>query len=164
MFEKNIYLKIIRDNRIEAIYDYSYDYLDSNMKPYPHNYGKDRKGYEKFKRDLLPGASIEHSGVISLRPIHMGDMNIGYVMESKKLVNSAWNIMYETYQRAYSDFKKELNVTDHENFDHWFNDRFETPFDANSFEPGINKLSALLKLYNDEEEPEFRKFINKIKD
>lgn len=164
MFDKDIYLKIVKDNRKDAIYNYSYDYLDSNMKPYPHNYGNDRKGYEKFKQDLLPGASIEYSGVISLRPIHMGDMNLGYVMETKKQVNTAWNIMYETYQRAYADFKKELNVTDHENFDHWFNDRYDTPTDVNSFEPSINKLSALLKLYNDDEEHEFRKFINKIKD
>lgn len=158
-------LKSMEEDRKDAIYDYSYEYWTKDKKVFIPNVKspEKRSGYEEYKKSLPRSWNIGHSGDISLRPVTMNNEIMAYVVETKLNTNTYWDRMYENYIKAYNIFKTELNVIDHPTFDHWFFDRHETPIDVNSFIPAVKKLQAIIKLYNDPEEPEYKRLIDKIK-
>jgi hypothetical protein len=143
-----------------AIYNYEYSYLDENMQNL-NKTDSSREGFELFKSRLPKGYKIEHSGVISLRPVTNEGQIISYVMETTKQVNTQWNILHETYKLAYVDFKEVLEVKDHNTFDYWFEDRYGTPFEVTSFVHAVEKLKSLVKEYKDDED--FKALVDKVK-
>jgi hypothetical protein len=153
-FEK--YLEIIKENRIPAIYNYEYTFYDSEMQQY--DYGNTRADYEKFKSETPHGYYIEHdSGTLRTVKSNQGDI-LGYVVEKKLETNSSWDIMSKAYQDAYNEFKEELGIKKHDEFDYYFSRIQSHPMNTNDFQFAIRNLQEELNsFYEDEEYSEFIK-------
>ena len=156
----NKYLEIIKENGIPAIYNYEYSYYsrDDDGSLIPQLYGNTRADYEKFKSETPDGYFIHYNSG-TLRAVQNKDGNIlGYVVEKKLETNSSWDIMSKAYQDAYNEFKEELGIQKHDEFDYYFSRIQSHPMNTNDFQFAIRNLQEELhSFYEDEEYSEFIK-------
>ncbi len=165
-------LKEANQLKYEKIYNYEYSYFtktnDGLKKDISSNdkYGNDREGYEQWSQDN-PDKSMSYSGVTSIREMSnrkTGEI-LGYMFE-KKLNDNIWlkNIKV-LFEKAWKEFCQELNINDSKAMDYFLFNDISYDF-RDSGQEIINKFRILLDViekYNDPEELDFKKMIDKIK-
>jgi len=158
--------------KYDKIYNYEYKYYIKTPNGFRedaeinHNYTNDRDGYEKWGIDN-PKLKASYSGVTSVREIYNreNDEVIGCIFETK-LNDDLWlkeiDILLET---AWQEFVTELSIIDEESIKYFlFSDISLDWRDRGN--DRINKFRVLLSClekYNDPEEIDYKKMIDKLK-
>jgi hypothetical protein len=154
----------LMDNRLEAIYAYSYMYIKEIVidEEKTAKYGTERSGYEQFKQNE-PGW-VKVAGETSLRSHIINDEVVGYVVETENVVNTKLGVISDIYEEAKQEFFRLLGVTDPTLLEYWLDTQIEIDFrQANSYMYAVKKLDRMLVDYFNEDEVEFRAFIDRLK-
>lgn len=152
----------IENNRIEAIYNYEYQYFKSMIPDTEAQlkYGNERSGYEKYKQEHI-GMDIGHSREQSLRIVSKDGVIEGYIVETKRTVNTKLGILSDAYNNARAKFAEILGCTDTKMLFYWLDENISISYnEANSYMYAVRKLDSLLNdYYNDED---FKEFIDRL--